>query len=231
MEEWMMLRNAVTAVVVSAGLLVLGACGADDDDDSGGAGLTAFMPVGPGGVGGVGGVVVTAGVGGIPPLAGVGGAAGASGMGGMGGAGGSGGMGGAGSGGSGAPPTGAIAMLSGVGGQTLTGVAMFALSGMNVDLVITLTACTNGIYPLHIHDATSCDNAASLGEHWGGTRGEGIPAIVCDGNAGMQTHTRMAAVAEKKWTIGTSAADDLIGHVVVLHGASGPIACGVIKGQ
>jgi hypothetical protein len=108
---------------------------------------------------------------------------------------------------------------------------MFTPAGTDIALMITLTDCTNGIYPVHIHDATSCASATSLGEHWGGTRGEGIPAIVCDGDSGTQTHTRKAGTAATKWSIGTSAADDLIGRIMVVHGASAPIACGVIEGK
>jgi Cu/Zn superoxide dismutase len=223
--------KTVTVVLLGASLLVLAGCGAETDGDGGAGfgGMTAFMPVGAGGLGGagIGGMAaVGAGTAGNPGAAGVGapGVSGSGGAAGMAGA-------AAGTGGSGMPPTSAIAELSGIGGQTLAGTATFTLSGMNVAVVITLSDCTNGIYPLHIHEASSCESATSLGEHWGGMRGEGIPAIVCDGDMGMQAHTRMGTRAETKWTIGTSAADDLIGHVVVLHGASGPVACGVIKGQ
>jgi Cu/Zn superoxide dismutase len=218
-------------VLLGAGLLALAGCGSETDDANGGAGfggMTAFMPVGAGGLGagGMGGVGASAGTAGNPGSAGFG-AAGVSGVGGAAGVSGN----AAGTGGSGMQPTSAIAELSGIGGQTLTGTATFTLSGMNVAAVITLSECTNGIYPLHIHEGSSCESATSLGEHWGGKRGEGIPAIVCDGDMGMQAHTRVGSGADTKWTIGTSAADDLIGHVVVLHGASGPVACGVIKAQ
>jgi Cu/Zn superoxide dismutase len=235
--------KAIAVVVVSASWLVLGACASEDggDDGAGGTGGTAFAPLaGSGGFdgAGAGGAAGAAGFGGA---AGFAGAAGASGMGGSGGSGGAGGAGGsaagmggsgAGMGGSGAmPPTSAIATLSGFDGQTVHGSAMFTQSGMDVALVITLAECTDGVYPVHIHEAASCADASSLGEHWETMRGEGIPAIVCDGGNGIQTHTRMAGVAETKWSIGMSAADDVIGHVVVVHGASAPVACGVIEAQ
>jgi len=226
-----MVSKVISVVMVSAGLLVLAACGSETDDgnNAAGSGGSLAFPIGGGGLGGggMGAIGASAGTAGGLVSAGVGGGAGVSGGGAGAGAAGS----AAGTGGSGMQPTSAIAELNGIGGQTLTGTATFTLSAMNVGLVIMLTDCTNGIYPVHIHDATSCESATALGEHWGGMRGEGIPAIVCDGDTGMQAHMRMAAVAETKWSIGTSAADDLIGHVVVLHGASGPVACGVIKGQ
>jgi Cu/Zn superoxide dismutase len=231
----MTVRNAVTVVVVSGVLLVLGACSSDDDGDNTTAGAGGTIPFAPGGMGGLGGVAgigpgATGGIGGNPVTGGFGGASGSAGFGGAGGSGGSAGGGVGGSAGSG-PPTSAVAVLNGLDGQAFQGTATFTPSGTDIALAIMLTQCTNGIYPVHIHDATSCASAASLGEHWGTTRGEGIPAIVCDGNGGMQTHTRKAATAEIKWSIGTSAADDLIGHVVVVHGASAPIACGVIEGK
>lgn len=125
------------------------------------------------------------------------------------------------------PPT-AVAELTGVDGQSVGGVATFTQSGMDVALVVTLADCANGVYPLHIHAGTSCADEASRGEHWDGVRGEGIPAIVCDGGTGIQTHARMAGVAEAKWSIATGAADDIVGRVVVLHGESGVVACGAI---
>jgi hypothetical protein len=234
--------KAIAVAVLGAGALLLGACAADESGGNGPptAGMTAFAPLaGTGGASGAGtggasGMFGGAGASGAAGMTGASGAGGGSGgVGGASGAGGSGaGMGGAGgAGGSGPLPTGAIAVLTGVGGQTVNGSAMFTQSGMDVALVITLAECMDGIYPVHIHDGTSCTDAASQGEHWEGMRGEGIPAIVCDGGNGIQTHARMAGVAETKWSIATSAADDVIGKVVVVHGASAPVACGVIEGR
>jgi hypothetical protein len=235
--------KAIAVVVVSAGALLLGACGSDDgggdNNTAGTGGMTAFAPLaGMGGLGGAGAGGAGAG-GGSGGAAGTAGAAGASGIGGSAGVGGASGAGAggsdAGAGGSGGAsggnamlPTSAIAVLSGQGGETVTGSAMFTQSGMDVALVITLAECTDGVFPVHIHDGTSCE---APGEHWEMTRGEGIPAIVCDSGNGIQTHTRMAGVAETKWSIATSAADDIIGKVVVVHGSSAPIACGVIEAQ
>jgi len=233
----MTIRKAVTVVVVSGVLLVLGAC-SDDGGDDAAAGAGGTIPFAPGGIGGLGGAAgigpgATAGLGAAPAPGGFGGASGIGGSAGLGGAGGSGGSAGGGTGGSAGsgPPTSAVAVLSGLDSQAFQGTATFTPSGTDIALAIMLTECTNGIYPVHIHDGMGCASAASLGEHWGSTRGEGIPAIVCDGNTGMQTHTRKAATAEIKWSIGTSAVDDLIGRVVVVHGASAPIACGVIEGK
>jgi hypothetical protein len=235
--------KAIAVAGLSACALVLGACAADENGGNGtpggAGGMTAFAPLagtggaGGAGVGGAAGSFGGAGTGGAAGTAGASGAGGGGGLGGAGGAGGSAaGMGGAGGGsGGGALPTSAIAVLSGVGGQTVNGSAMFTQSGMDVALVITLAECTDGIYPVHIHDGTGCADAASQGEHWEGMRGEGIPAIVCDGGNGIQTHARMAGVAETKWSIASSAADDVIGKVVVVHGASAPVACGVIEGR
>lgn len=238
----MRVRDAVTVLVLSAGLLGLGACSEEGGgDDGAGSGAPLVPLAGNGTLDGAGTGGASAGAPGAAGSGGVGGG-GASGIGASGSGGSSGGGGGAGdaagnggssagSGGAGGLPTAALAILNGLGGQAVHGSAMFTQSGMNVALVITLSDCMNGIYPVHIHDATSCENASSLGEHWDGMRGEGIPAIVCDGGNGIQTHTRMAGVAETKWSIGLSEADNVIGHVVVVHGASAPVACGVIEAQ
>jgi hypothetical protein len=234
--------KAIAVAVFSACALGLGACAADEtggNNPPGTAGMTAFAPLagttggGAGGTSGASGSFGGAGTGGgAGGTSGTSGAGGGGGVGGAGGSGGSAGTGGAGGGGGSGPlPTSAIAVLSGVGGQTVSGSAMFTQSGMDVALVITLSTCTDGIYPVHIHDGTGCADAAAQGEHWEGMRGEGIPAIVCDGGNGIQTHARMAGVAETKWSIASSAADDVIGKVVVVHGASAPVACGVIEGR
>ncbi len=227
--------------VVGATALAVG-IGACSSDDGGGDGTLLAMAGNPalgatGGIGGAGG-----GAGGAAGGAGSFGTAGSAGLSGAGGSGGLGGGGGggsmaAGTGGSGGSdagadlPTGAIAHLMGLDGQTLHGTAMFTQSGMDVGLVITLSDCMNGIYPVHIHEGTSCADEAARGMHWETVRGEGIPAIVCDGGSGIQTHARMAGVPETTWSIATDAADDIIGHVVVVHGATAQVACGVIEAR
>lgn len=227
--------KAIAVVIATACVVGIGACSSDDGGgmDLGMAGGTALAPIagseatagaGAGGAGGVAGVAGAAGFGGAAGGSGAGGSAGNT-------APVDAGQTDAGAAGSDADtmlPTSAIATLIGQGGQTVHGTAMFTQSGMDVALVVTLADCMNGVYPVHIHEGTSCADATAQGMHWDGMRGEGVPAIVCDGGSGIQTHARMAGTVETTWSIATAAADDIVGRVVVVHGATAPVACGVI---
>jgi Cu-Zn family superoxide dismutase len=113
-------------------------------------------------------------------------------------------------------------------GSTITGTAVFTHRGNGVDAVFTLNHCPNAVYPVHIHQGSSC---SAYGAHWDTTRGEGILDISCGSNTGFINYTRnFFGGSPTDWTIGDAAATDLIGHTVVVHAAGGgsPILCGEI---
>jgi Cu/Zn superoxide dismutase len=229
--------------------LALGGCG---DDDGGGqdAGSEAGSGAGDGGSGGSGG----AGAGGSGGGGNGGSSAGSGGTGGTGG----GGSGGSDAGGpadageldgsvddagiaedsgivdSGTALPTAVAQFTatGVDDSGIQGTATFTQEGSNVTLVIALTNCPAGAHEVHIHQGTSCaaqGNAA--GNHWGPTRGEGIPDVVCAGGTGSVTYTRTAENASLAWSIGGTPMTNIVGHAMIVHatGSTARIACGVIE--
>jgi Cu/Zn superoxide dismutase len=180
----------------------------------------------------------TGGGGGMAAAAGMGGAGGMAAAAGMGGAGGAGGMGGAAGGGAGAGAgdASAVATIMPFGdGNMVTGTATFTQTGTDVMLVVSLMNCPDGEHGVHIHEGTSCADATMQGAHWGPTRGEGIPNVMCTGNAGMAMVTRAATDAMLAWSVGGDMASDIVGHAFVVHAATDSadpmvrIGCGVIE--
>ena len=147
---------------------------------------------------------------------------------------------GMGAGGAPATPTSAGATLAVFGtNTTVTGMVTF-VKGANpgeVTVTVTLNGCETGkLYPVHIHAGTACTDAAAQGDHWGPTRGEGIPSVMCTGTTGTSTFTRPATDPMLAWTIGGDAATNVIGHAFVAHAPDMPmmparIACGVIAAK
>lgn len=139
--------------------------------------------------------------------------------------------------GTGAAPAGsAVATLTGFMGGTVTGTATFTkATGTDVAVTVALANCVMGkIYPVHIHEGMGCADAVAQGEHWGPTRGEGIPSVTCTGTTGTSTVVRPALPANTAWTIGgTDVMSNVVGHAFVVHAPDMPvmparIACGVI---
>lgn len=134
----------------------------------------------------------------------------------------------------GPPPAMAIANIEQAEGDgMIMGTATFVQVGTDVTLTVAVTNCPEGTHPLHVHQGDGCANRMRMGAHWDGARGEGIPDLVCaaDGT-GTTTVTRTAADAMLAWSIGDGTASDVVGHPVVIHGATPDtdprIGCGVI---
>lgn len=137
-----------------------------------------------------------------------------------------------------AAPSSAVATLAGFQGGTVTGTVTFTKgSGTDVAVTVALSNCVAGkSYPVHIHEGKSCADAMAPGGHWGPTRGEGIPAVMCGSTTGMAMHTRSATPATTAWTIGGEATTNVIGHAFIVHEPDvammpKPISCGVIAAK
>jgi Cu/Zn superoxide dismutase len=243
----MMIRRVATLCSIAACVFALAACkSGDDDDDSaagtGGAGAgSGGTSTGSGGAGSGGAMAMGSGGKGAAGTGSGGTGSGGTGSGGTG-------SGGTGSGGTGSGGTGsggmsgdsgmmelkaAAATIAGFSGGTVTGTATFSSDADGVTVVVSLMNCPDGMHPVHIHEGTSCADAMAQGAHWGMTRGEGIPSVMCTGNMGTAMFTRPnSAAPELKWSIGGDEATDVIGHAFVVHNNDDMktrIGCGVIE--
>ena len=131
----------------------------------------------------------------------------------------------------------ATATIAGFEAGTVTGTAVFTQTGTDVTVVVTLMNCPDGPHGVHIHEGTSCADATMQGAHWGPTRGEGIPSVMCTGMTGTAMLTRAATDPTLAWSVGGDAATNVVGHAFVVHDpapatpamAPAPrIGCGVI---
>jgi Cu/Zn superoxide dismutase len=173
----------------------------------------------------------TGGTGGSGAAAGGGAGAGAGGAGAGGGAGTAGGDAGAGgSGGSGAGEPTAVANITGVNGQTVTGTATFTQGATMTRLVINLTACPDGTHASHLHENKDCgNNGNAAGNHWV-PNGENLMNYTCVNN--MVTHE--VSKPTTMWTVGDGSATDVTKYSFMVHEAGDPqpggrIGCGVIN--
>ena len=132
----------------------------------------------------------------------------------------------------------ALATFAPIAPGTITGTAVFTTVTGGVQVVVTLANCPAGAHPIHIHEGSSCTSAATQGMHWGGTNGPGENIgpnggeITCNSSmVGTLTYTRPNMPTATAWTIGGSAATNVIGHAMVVHSAvvtTDRHACGVI---
>lgn len=131
----------------------------------------------------------------------------------------------------------AASSVTGFMGGTVTGTATFVQGAADtaadsVTVTITLNNCVDTkSYPVHIHTGSACTDTTTQGGHWDMTRGEGIPAIVCNGTTGTTTYNRAATDASLAWSVGGSTTTDVIGHTLVIHDPDNNmmrIACGPI---
>ena len=128
----------------------------------------------------------------------------------------------------------AEAKIAPFGMGSVVGTVSFTQSGTNVTVTVSLTNCPDGPHGVHIHQGTSCADAAAQGDHWGPTRGEGIPSVMCTGGTGTATTVRTAMDPVTLWTIGGSADTNVVGHAFVVHDPGMPaprIGCGVIQSK
>ncbi len=145
------------------------------------------------------------------------------------------------------PPAGnqAVATLAPKNGSTTYGTVMFTQRGDKVAVLVQVFNIAGGPHSLYVHETGNCSspNAASAGPVWdakgaapGARRSGQLPDIVVrhEENASLDVHVAGLSV-------GTGAANDVIGHSVVVHGRLDPdpkpaygvvndwLACGVIE--
>lgn len=135
-----------------------------------------------------------------------------------------------GTGGSGMPT--AVANITGLMGQTVTGTATFTQGATMTTLVLNLTACPNGPHASHLHAMKDCgDNGNAAGGHWV-PNGEGLGDYTCADMKG--TLTVMKPIGT--WTVGDGSATDVSKYSFMVHemgggNPGGRIGCGVINKQ
>ena len=140
-------------------------------------------------------------------------------------------------------------VLEGKSDSQLTGIAMFVQDKTGVTLQLNVENTPPGEHAVHIHETGDCSapDASSAGGHWNpsmedhGKWGEtphhmgdiGNVVVAADGMGELSLTT-------DKWSIGTGADNDILGHAIVVHAdkddfmtqptgaAGGRIGCGVI---
>jgi len=145
------------------------------------------------------------------------------------------------------PSTGnqAVARLVSKNGSGTTGTIVFTQRGDKVALLAQVFNLAGGPHSLYIHETGNCSspNAASAGPVWnakgaspGGRRSGELPNIVVRHEENATLEAQVAGLS-----VGTGAANDVIGHSVVVHGKLDPdpkpefgvindwLACGVIE--
>jgi len=196
----------------SAGGQVGGSSGAGTSAGGMSGGAAGSMSAGIGGGGMPGGGMPAGGMSG----GGTGGAAGAAGSGGSGGAGGA------------VEPT-AVANITGLNGQAVTGTATFTQGATMTKLVLNLTACPNGVHASHLHANKDCGNeGVAAGNHWV-PNGENLGDYTCANSMGMHEVSKPTTV----WTVGGSEDTDVTQFSFMVHemggdNPGGRIGCGVI---
>jgi Cu-Zn family superoxide dismutase len=145
------------------------------------------------------------------------------------------------------PSTGsqAVARLVSKNGSITYGTVMFTQRGDKVALLAQVFNVAGGPHSLYIHETGNCSspNAASAGPVWnakgaspGARRSGALPNIIVRHEENATLDAQVAGLS-----VGTGAANDVIGHSVVVHGKLDPdpkpefgvindwLACGVIE--
>jgi Cu-Zn family superoxide dismutase len=145
------------------------------------------------------------------------------------------------------PATGnqAVAQLAAKNNSGTYGTVMFTQRGDKVAVLVQVFNLAGGPHSLYIHETGNCSspNAASAGPVWNakgappGMRRSGqLPDVVVRHEENASLDVQVAGLS-----VGTGAANDVIGHSVVVHGKVDPdpkpefgvrndwLACGVIE--
>jgi Cu-Zn family superoxide dismutase len=111
--------------------------------------------------------------------------------------------------------------------STTSGVAAFSVVAGKVSVLINVIGAPPGKHGLHIHEKGDCsaDDASSAGGHWNptmhmhGAPSDGTTTHLGDlGNIEVGTDGKgTLTAANAGWTLGGSAATDVIGKAVVVH--------------
>ena len=146
-----------------------------------------------------------------------------------------------------APPAGnqAVAQLLTKNGSGTYGNVVFTQRGDKVAVLAQVFNISGGPHSLYIHETGNCSspNAASAGPVWtakgtppGARRSGQLPDLVVRHEENATLEARVTGLS-----VGTGAANDVIGHSVVVHGKLDPdpkpeygvvndwLACGVIE--
>lgn len=144
----------------------------------------------------------------------------------------------------------AIAIINPTSGNTVTGMAVFTLTGNTVMLSIEIKNASPGIHAVHIHENGDCSatDGTSAGGHWNptdvahGKWGEGEFHLGDIGNITVgDDGTGTIELSTELWEIGTGSIIDVVGKGIIVHAdaddfvsqpsgnAGARIGCGVIE--
>ena len=144
----------------------------------------------------------------------------------------------------------AIAVINPTSGNTVTGMAVFTLTGETVMLSIEIKNASPGIHAVHIHENGDCSaiDGTSAGGHWNptdvahGKWGEGEFHLGDIGNMTVgDDGTGTIELSTELWEIGTGSIIDVVGKGIIVHAdaddfvsqpsgnAGARIGCGVIE--
>lgn len=144
----------------------------------------------------------------------------------------------------------AVAIINPTSGSTVTGMAVFSLTGETVTLSIEIQNASPGVHAVHIHENGDCSSAdgKSAGGHWNPTEvahgkwGEGEFHLGDIGNITVgDDGTGTIELSTDLWEIGTGSIQDVVGKGIIVHAgaddfvsqpsgnAGARIGCGVIE--
>lgn len=144
----------------------------------------------------------------------------------------------------------AIAIINPTSGSTVTGMAVFTLTGETVMLSIEIQNTSPGVHGVHIHENGDCSSpdGKSAGGHWNPTEvahgkwGEGEFHLGDIGNITVgDDGTGTIELSTELWEIGTGSIRDVVGKGIIVHAdaddfvsqpsgnAGARIGCGVIE--